>query len=226
MYTAQVLDAGPDADPPWLATAYVSGPSLHQAVSEHGPMPEQTVFALVAGVAEALAAIHGAGIVHRDLKPSNVLLAPDGPRVIDFGIARAADATVLTRKGTLIGSPPFMAPEQVTGATVTPATDVFALGSLAVFAASGAGRRTAPDGTVWTEVINGTATMHASTSNHTMTFGQIQVTPSATYKLYKDGVHNADGPMTVSTKANAYACSPTTLHLSWSNGSSVYTRVR
>jgi serine/threonine protein kinase len=137
MYTAQVLDAGLDARPPWLVTAYVPGPSLHQAVSDHGPMPEATVFALVAGVAEALGAIHQAGIVHRDLKPSNVLLAQDGPRVIDFGIARAADATVLTGKGTLIGSPPYMAPEQVTGAAVTPATDVFALGSLAAFTATG-----------------------------------------------------------------------------------------
>ena len=137
MYTAQVLDAGPDASPPWLVTAYVPGPSLQQAVAEHGPMPEQTVFVLLAGVAEALAAIHAAGIVHRDLKPSNVLLAPDGPRVIDFGIARAADSTVLTGTGMVVGSPPFMAPEQVMGQAVTPAADVFALGSVAVFAATG-----------------------------------------------------------------------------------------
>ena len=137
MYTAQVLDAGPDASPPWLVTAYVPGPSLHQAVAGHGPMPEQTVFVLLAGVAEALAAIHGAGIVHRDLKPSNVLLAPDGPRVIDFGIARAADSTVVTGTGMLIGSPPFMAPEQVKGQDITPAVDVFALGAVAAFAATG-----------------------------------------------------------------------------------------
>jgi protein kinase-like protein len=137
MYTAQVLDAGPDASPPWLVTAYVPGPSLHQAVAEHGPMPEQTVFVLLAGVAEALAAIHAAGIVHRDLKPSNVLLAPDGPRVIDFGIARAADSTVMTGTGMLIGSPPFMAPEQVKGQAVTQAVDVFALGAVAAFAATG-----------------------------------------------------------------------------------------
>ena len=137
MYTAQVLDADPDASPPWLATAYVPGPSLHQAVAEHGPMPEQTVFVLMAGVAEALAAIHAVGIVHRDLKPSNVLLAPDGPRVIDFGIARAADSTVMTGTGMLIGSPPFMAPEQVKGDAVTSAVDVFALGAVAVFAATG-----------------------------------------------------------------------------------------
>jgi serine/threonine protein kinase len=129
LYTAQVLDADPDASPPWLVTAYVPGPSLQQAVARHGPMPEQTVFVLLAGVAEALAAIHAAGIVHRDLKPSNVLLAPDGPRVIDFGIARAADSTVLTGTGMLIGSPAFMAPEQVAGQAITQAVDVFALGA-------------------------------------------------------------------------------------------------
>jgi hypothetical protein len=137
MYTAQVLDAGPDASPPWLVTAYVPGPSLQEAVAGHGPMPEQSLFVLLAGVAEALAAIHAAGIVHRDLKPSNVLLAPDGPRVIDFGIARAADSTVVTGTGMLIGSPPFMAPEQVRGQDITPAVDVFALGAVAVFAATG-----------------------------------------------------------------------------------------
>ncbi|HEX6518536.1 MAG TPA: protein kinase [Streptosporangiaceae bacterium] len=137
MYTAQVLDAGPDASPPWLVTAYVPGPSLQEAVALHGPMPEQTVFVLLAGVAEALAAIHAAGVVHRDLKPSNVLLAPDGPRVIDFGIARAADSTVLTGTGMLIGSPPFMAPEQVKGEAITQAVDVFAFGAVAVFAATG-----------------------------------------------------------------------------------------
>ena len=93
LYTAQVLDADPDASPPWLVTAYVPGPSLQQAVSEHGPLPVDTVLLLMAGVAEALQAIHAAGVVHRDLKPSNVLLAADGPRVIDFGIARAVEAT-------------------------------------------------------------------------------------------------------------------------------------
>jgi hypothetical protein len=137
LYTAEVLDADPDASPPWLVTAYVPGPSLQQAVAEHGPMPPQTVLALVAGVAEALQAIHGAGVVHRDLKPSNVLLAADGPRVIDFGIARAAEATAMTRTGMRVGSPQFMAPEQAEGRPVSPATDVFALGSLAMFAATG-----------------------------------------------------------------------------------------
>jgi serine/threonine protein kinase len=114
MYTAQVLDAGPDATPPWLVTAYVPGPSLQQAVAGYGPLPEQTVFVLLAGVAEALTAIHAAGIVHRDLKPSDVLLAPGGPRVIDSVIARAVDS----------------------GAT-TQAVDVFALGAVALFAATG-----------------------------------------------------------------------------------------
>jgi serine/threonine protein kinase len=137
LYTAQVIDADPTAVPPWLATAYVPGPSLQEAVAEHGPMPAATVYQIVAGVAEALQAIHSAGVVHRDLKPSNVLLAPDGPRVIDFGIARAAEATALTRSGMQVGSPQFMAPEQVAGDPATPATDVFALGSLATFAALG-----------------------------------------------------------------------------------------
>ena len=137
LFTAQLLDADPDCSPPWLATAYVAGPSLAQAVTEHGPLPAQAVLLLMAGVAEALAAIHAAGLVHRDLKPSNVLLAADGPRVIDFGIARAADATALTRAGMLVGSPQYMAPEQIRGGEVTAAADVFALGALAAFAATG-----------------------------------------------------------------------------------------
>jgi Protein kinase domain len=137
LYTAQVLDADPAATPPWLVTAYVPGPSLQQAVAGNGPMPEAMVFRLIAGVAEALQAIHAAGVVHRDLKPSNVLLAPDGPRVIDFGIARALEATALTRSGMMVGSPQFMAPEQIRDQPVTPAIDVFALGSLAAYAARG-----------------------------------------------------------------------------------------
>jgi hypothetical protein len=137
LYTAQLLDADPAATPPWLVTAYVPGPSLQQAVAGNGPMPEAMVFRLIAGVAEALQAIHAAGVVHRDLKPSNVLLAPDGPRVIDFGIARALEATALTRSGMMVGSPQFMAPEQIQGQPVTPAIDVFALGSLAAYAARG-----------------------------------------------------------------------------------------
>jgi serine/threonine protein kinase len=137
LYTAQVIDADPMAVPPWMVTAYVPGPSLQQAVRDHGPMPARTVFQLMAGVAEALQAIHSAGVVHRDLKPSNVLLAPDGPRVIDFGIARAADATALTRTGMRVGSPQFMAPEQIAGHPATPATDIFGLGALAAYAALG-----------------------------------------------------------------------------------------
>ena len=135
LYTAQLLDADPAATPPWLVTAYVPGPSLQEAVAANGPMPEAMVFRLIAGVAEALQAIHAAGVVHRDLKPSNVLLAPDGPRVIDFGIARALEATALTRSGMMVGSPQFMAPEQILDQPVTPAIDVFALGSLAAYAA-------------------------------------------------------------------------------------------
>ena len=137
LYTAQLLDADPVATPPWLVTAYVSGPSLQQAVARHGPMPGAMVFRLIAGVAEALQAIHAAGVVHRDLKPSNVLLAPDGPRVIDFGIARALESASLTRAGIMMGSPLFVAPEQILDQPVTPAIDVFGLGALAVYAALG-----------------------------------------------------------------------------------------
>ncbi|GAA2229183.1 MULTISPECIES: serine/threonine-protein kinase [Kitasatospora] len=137
LYTAQVVDAGVDAATPWLATAYVPGPSLQQVVQLHGPLPERTVLLLMAGVAEALQVIHDAGVVHRDLKPANVLVAADGPRVIDFGIARAADASALTGTGIQIGSPGFMAPEQAMGAPATSATDIFALGALAVHIAGG-----------------------------------------------------------------------------------------
>jgi hypothetical protein len=137
LYTAQVLDAEPDASPPWLVTAFVPGLSLQEGVSRHGPLPVDTVLVLMAGVAEALQVIHGAGVVHRDLKPSNVVLAPDGPRVIDFGIARAMDAIAPTGGGILIGSPDYMAPEQVADLPVGPAADVFALGSVAAYAALG-----------------------------------------------------------------------------------------
>ena len=137
LYTAQVLDADPAAAQPWLVTAYVPGPSVQQAVAEYGPMPEAAAFRLIAGVAEALQAIHAAGIVHRDLKPSNVVLGPDGPRVIDFGIARALDDTALTRSGVMVGTPQFMAPEQILDRPVSPALDVFALGALAAYAVSG-----------------------------------------------------------------------------------------
>ncbi|MFE1949878.1 serine/threonine-protein kinase [Streptomyces sp. NPDC059524] len=137
LFTAQVVDSGVDAPTPWLATAYVPGPSLQQVVERHGPLPARTVLLLVAGVAEALQAIHAAGVVHRDLKPANVLVAEDGPRVIDFGIARAADAGGLTGTGLRIGTAAYMAPEQAQGLVVTSATDVFALGSLAAYVAGG-----------------------------------------------------------------------------------------
>ncbi|MFG3087157.1 serine/threonine-protein kinase [Streptomyces antibioticus] len=136
-YTAELLDADPDAVPPWLATLYVPGPSLAEAVARRGPLPVPAVLWLVAGVAEALQAIHAEGIVHRDLKPSNVLLASDGPRVIDFGISLAAGLTAHTATGTAVGTPQFMAPEQATAGAVTSATDVFALGQTAAFAALG-----------------------------------------------------------------------------------------
>ncbi|MFG1670013.1 serine/threonine-protein kinase [Streptomyces sp. Y7] len=136
-YTAELIDADADGTPPWLATLYVPGPSLAEAVARRGPLPVPAVLWLMAGVAEALQAIHGAGIVHRDLKPSNVLLAADGPRVIDFGISMAADATSYTATGSAVGTPQFMAPEQAVAGEVTEVTDVFALGQTAAFAALG-----------------------------------------------------------------------------------------
>ncbi|MFF8513414.1 protein kinase [Streptomyces sp. NPDC015492] len=138
LFTAQVVDHGVDARTPWLATAYVPGPTLQQVVQRHGPLPVRTVLLLVAGIAEALQGIHGVGVVHRDLKPANVLIAADGPRVIDFGIARAADAAALTGTGLRIGTAAFMAPEQALGLPATAATDVFALGALAVYVSGGA----------------------------------------------------------------------------------------
>ena len=137
LYTAPVVDADPDAPVPWLATAYIAGPALNHAVAEYGPLPELSVLRLLGGVAEGLGAVHAAGLVHRDLKPANVLLAADGPRVIDFGIAHAADATALTGTGAVLGTPAFMAPEQVAGRPVSSATDVFALGHLVAYAATG-----------------------------------------------------------------------------------------
>jgi eukaryotic-like serine/threonine-protein kinase len=139
LYTAAVVDADVDGLVPWLATAYVAGPSLAEAVSEHGPLPAASVLALAAGLAESLTAIHAAGVTHRDLKPSNVLLAVDGPRVIDFGISRAAEATSMTRAGFVMGSPGFMSPEQAEGHDVGPASDMFSLGAVLAFAATGDG---------------------------------------------------------------------------------------
>ncbi|RKE18941.1 protein kinase domain-containing protein [Streptomyces sp. TLI_171] len=138
-FTAPVVDADRAGESPWLATAYVLGPALSDAVAAHGPLPVETVRTLGVGLAQALAAIHGAGLVHRDLKPSNVLLAADGPRVIDFGIARALDGDRMTSTGVVVGSPGFMCPEQAAGRRIGPAGDVFSLGSVLVFAATGRG---------------------------------------------------------------------------------------
>jgi hypothetical protein len=138
-FTAPVIDADPDAPTPWLVTTYVAGPSLQEAIAAHGPLPMTSVRGLAAGLAEALASIHAAGVVHRDLKPSNVLLAADGPRVIDFGIAKAVDASLMTRTGFIVGTPGFMSPEQLTGGQVEPASDVFSLGAVLAFAANGVG---------------------------------------------------------------------------------------
>ncbi|MFJ5103847.1 serine/threonine-protein kinase [Streptomyces sp. NPDC088554] len=145
-WTAPVLDADTEAPVPWLATGYVAGPSLRTVVSGgrggrgHGPLPERSVQFLASGLAHALQDIHAAGLIHRDLKPSNVLVTIDGPRVIDFGIARALETAAdegLTRTGALVGSPGFMAPEQVRGDRVTAACDVFCLGSVLAYAATG-----------------------------------------------------------------------------------------
>lgn len=141
-WTAPVLDADPEAAVPWVATGYVAGPPLARAVGAHGPLPERSVRVLGAGLAEALAAVHGLGLVHRDVKPSNVLLALDGPRLIDFGIARAMVGTAsLTSTGVSVGSPGYMSPEQILGkaggAGVGGATDVFSLGAVLAFAATG-----------------------------------------------------------------------------------------
>ncbi|WP_274560961.1 serine/threonine-protein kinase [Streptomyces spiramyceticus] len=161
-WTAPVLDADTEAAIPWVATGYVAGPSLHSVVSPaagrargseasgghgaahssggHGPLPERSVHILGAGLAHALRDIHAAGLIHRDLKPSNILVTIDGPRVIDFGIARALETVAdpgLTRTGALIGSPGFMAPEQVRGERLTPACDIFCLGAVLAYAATG-----------------------------------------------------------------------------------------
>ncbi|MFB8312415.1 serine/threonine-protein kinase [Streptomyces sp. NPDC055961] len=137
--TVPVLDADPDAEVPWLATAYVPGPALSEAVLAHGPLPEPALWRLLSGLAHALDGVHRAGLVHRDVKPSNVLLSPSGPLLIDFGIARSADETALTGTGLVVGSPGFMSPEQAEGRTVGPAADLFSLGAVLAFAATGRG---------------------------------------------------------------------------------------
>ncbi|NUR29864.1 MAG: serine/threonine protein kinase, partial [Catenulispora sp.] len=140
-FTAPVVDADPEAVRPWMATQYVAGSSLAQRIRDHGALHGTELRRLALGLVEALRDIHGAGVVHRDLKPANVLMAEDGPRVIDFGISRAAENhTALTETGQMIGTPPFMSPEQLTDArTVGFASDVFSLGALLVYAATGHG---------------------------------------------------------------------------------------
>jgi serine/threonine protein kinase len=134
--TARLVAADIEAERPWLATQYVPGPSLYDKVGDEGPLPATEVAAIGAALAEGLVAVHEAGVVHRDLKPSNILLSPKGPRIIDFGIAWATGASTLTHVGTAVGSPGFLAPEQVRGLPVTPATDVFALGATLAYAAT------------------------------------------------------------------------------------------
>ncbi|GAA3843152.1 PQQ-binding-like beta-propeller repeat protein [Streptomyces phyllanthi] len=139
-FTAPVVDADPEAGNPWMATLFIPGPTLSEHVKRNGAMPPARLRQLMAGLAEALRDIHRAGVVHRDLKPSNVLLAEDGPKVIDFGISRPSDSELRTETGKLIGTPPFMAPEQFRRPReVGPAADVFALGSVIVHAATGSG---------------------------------------------------------------------------------------
>jgi serine/threonine protein kinase len=138
-YTVPVIDADAGAPMPWLATGYVAGPSLEDAVADEGPMAPAVVLEMAAGLAEGLAAIHAVGVVHRDLKPSNILLAPDGPRLIDFGVSRAFGTTTLTGTGQMVGSPGFMSPEQAEGLPVGPPGDIFSLGAVLAFAATGQG---------------------------------------------------------------------------------------
>jgi serine/threonine protein kinase len=151
-WTAPVLDCDIESAVPWVATGYVVGPPLRQVVdSLHGPLAEHSVWALSLGLAHALTEVHGSGLIHRDLKPSNVMVTLEGPKVIDFGIARAVDASVVTRTGGMLGSPGYMPPEQIRGEELTGAADVFALGAVLAYAADrvppvlvGTGRRCTP----------------------------------------------------------------------------------
>jgi serine/threonine protein kinase len=138
-HTAAVVDADPDADPPWMVTAYIPGPSLAAAVAHDGPLGQDKVRELGAALAEGLTAIHACGLIHRDLKPGNIILGPDGPRIIDFGIVRAANASALTTVNALIGTYGYMAPEQLGRKEVTARSDLFALGGVLVFGATGHG---------------------------------------------------------------------------------------
>jgi serine/threonine protein kinase len=136
-HTAQVVDADPYDDPAWMVTAYVAGPSLQAVVSDGGPLAAADVSRLGAALTEGLGAIHRSGLVHRDLKPANIIMADDGPRIIDFGIAQPTGATALTTPGTVIGTLSFMSPEQVRADTAIPESDVFALGCVLAYAATG-----------------------------------------------------------------------------------------
>ncbi|MFI0876688.1 PQQ-binding-like beta-propeller repeat protein [Streptomyces parvus] len=139
-FTAAVVDAAPEADQPWMATTYIEGPTLAQRITDEGPLNGAELRRLAIGLAEALRDIHRVGVVHRDLKPSNVVLSAEGPRVIDFGISRAVDQQTLTMTGRVIGTPPFMSPEQLQAPRgVGPRSDVFSLGTLLVYAATGHG---------------------------------------------------------------------------------------
>src|SRR4051794_30384443 len=135
--TARLVAADLEAERPWFATQYVPGPSLHDKVTEEGPLFASEVASIGAALSEGLVAVHEAGVVHRDLKPSNILLSPKGPRIIDFGIAWATGASTLTHVGTAVGSPRFLAPEQGRGAALTPAPDVFSLGATLAYASMG-----------------------------------------------------------------------------------------
>ena len=136
-FTARVLDSGVDERTPWLATEYIPGPTLAQLVSEYGPLPDASVRALAAGLAQALSDIHSRNIVHRDLKPANVIMSVTGPRVIDFGIARALDGMSMTATDELLGTVNYMSPEHLAGQEVTGQSDVYSLGAVLVYASTG-----------------------------------------------------------------------------------------
>src|ERR1700759_3205260 len=139
MYTAPVVDYDLKSSTPWLATAFVPGPTLATVISRHGPLPEPAAWRLAAGLAQGLRAVHAKGLIHRDLKPANVLLADNGPAVIDFGISRAAQSmTQLTSAGMAIGTPGYMSPEQAQVQNVGPASDMFSLGCVLAYAITGA----------------------------------------------------------------------------------------
>jgi serine/threonine protein kinase len=137
-HTAHVVDADPDAALPWMALAYIPGPSLQDAVDQQGPFGNAGLLGLGAALAEGLDAIHDCGLIHPDLKPANVILADDGPRIVDFGLAYDDAGSMITRPGTVMGTPAYMSPEQHGGLRVTHATDVFALGAVLTFAGTGA----------------------------------------------------------------------------------------